>query len=117
MLPQNPNSLPGAIIQAGSGASITITARRRDVVVCTVFDHELESIGSANSKVSLDVGLLGLSFGSLVSFGITLVTVEVANVYAFAAFVCLTALFGLATIFFAFRFYISRNESQNQIAR
>ena len=113
---ERPNQI--SVIQAGNAdASITIQTRGRHLAMCYVFDHELESIGSANSKVSLDVALFGVSAGALIAFAITLATVEITSPFVFATFCGLAAISLISTVFFGGRFLISRNESKTQINR
>jgi quinol-cytochrome oxidoreductase complex cytochrome b subunit len=85
--------------------------------MCYVFEHELKTIGSANSKTSLDIGFFSASFGAFIAFAITLGTVDINNPYVYATFwaVCIVA--GLSTVFFLIRYLISRKESKQEVIR
>jgi cbb3-type cytochrome oxidase subunit 3 len=85
--------------------------------MCYVFEHELKTIGSANTRISLDIGLFGVSFGALIAFLITVFTVEILSPFVFATFWGLVVLFSLSTAFFFIRYLISRKESSQEVNR
>lgn len=66
-----------------------------------LFEYEIDAIAGLSASVNL--ALFGISFGALVAFAITLLTVHINEVSTLAAFVALTAVSTLASMFFGIR--------------
>ncbi len=80
-----------------------------------VFEHELETLGNVNFQAALHMALFGVSVGAAISFGVTTATVEIANPYTYAAFLCLTVLSCLMTFYFGIRSLIDFMNAKKQL--
>lgn len=67
-----------------------------------VFDHELDTLGSASNNLSLFLSLFGLCGGAALALWITVATVDITNPKTHATFVAVFIVSALATVVFGF---------------
>ena len=96
--PELSRQSPAEILTSTGSASLIVEYTPRRMRMLTLAEYELDDLASGSPSVHF--ALLGISFGALVAFGITLATVDIAAPRTFASFVALTAVSSLASLFF-----------------
>jgi hypothetical protein len=87
----------------------------RSIVVHQVTDSELESVASGTA--SIHMAFLGFTLGAFVALFTTIYTVDISNPNYHAAFIALTWLSALLTIYFAVRSFLSSHQMHKLLMR
>jgi len=90
-----------AVFHGGQPEQITVNYRRRKLTMCHVTETELDAIASLSNSVNMT--FFGITFGALISFGITIVTVPIQSEVASAMFSGLTFASLVGTLYFGVR--------------
>jgi hypothetical protein len=84
--------------QTGGFSPIDFSIVSRKFIIHQISDAELDTIAASGS--SLDLTLFGVCAGALISLLVTVTTVSIPSPAGFAAYVSVTVISALATVFF-----------------
>ena len=110
--PEPTNSL-GRNITPGTNDQVIIAYSKRTVRMHHVTETELRGIASLGNSANL--AFLGISFGALVGFAITLATVPLVDPATHASFVSLVWLSAIASLYFGIRSIVDGRNVQRRI--
>jgi hypothetical protein len=111
----SPSTPPNSSGQSTGGFSpIDFSIVSRKFIIHQITDAELDTIAASSS--SLDLTLFGVCAGALVSLLVTVATVTFASAAGFAAYVSVTVISALATLFFGWRGFEAYLAAQRKLA-
>ena len=108
-------SLATQITPETPDSPVTLNIWRRNVDMYYIFGHEIDTLGSASQRFSLDTAILGIAVGAAVSLWATILTVDIAKPKIYAAFWAVALLFTLMAVYFAVKAAIDWRDSRKQI--
>lgn len=94
---------------------VKIEYPQRKTKVFQVFEHEFDSLTSIGN--SLDLTLGGISFGAVLTLGITMATVTFTSVMLKAAFIAGLIVAAVFTVFFGVRAVLGAVRTRKEIQR
>lgn len=94
---------------------VTISYKRRDVSMFWVFEHELDSIGSASVQSNLHLAFFGVFAGAALALGITINTVTFTDPRTSGAYWGGFIVAAALALYFGFRAFIDLRQSKRQI--
>lgn len=95
------NEGPEPVKWADGSGDLTIETTPRTLKMVRISHAELESLSS--SDTTIEVGLLGISMGGLLAFGIVLLTVQLPSANYYGAFAGLAAVSFLGSVYFGWK--------------
>ena len=101
-------------IVPAAGMPLTVQYARRTLRMLTLTEIELDTVASIGNSVHL--AFLGISAGAFIAFGITMLTLPIADPKLFATFAALTALAGILTAYFGVRALIDYRASRAKLS-
>ena len=99
---------------SGFSNPLTISYARREVTMHIVSEAELNTIASSGSSVNL--ALLGISSGALITVMITLLSVSIQSAIAFSGFVAAAIVCFFASLFFGIHARIDYKNAREKLA-
>jgi len=108
------STLPSSSSQSTGFSPIDFSIVSRKFIIHQISDAELDTIAASSS--SLDLTLFGVCAGALVSLLVTVATVHIASPAGFAAYVSVTVISFLATLFFGWHGFESYLAARKKVA-
>lgn len=114
-MPNNdPTETAISVVSNSQPEQITVSYRRRNLTMCHVTETELDTVASLSNSVNL--AFFGVTFGSVLAFGITVATVEIPDPATKAIFSALTFVSGVGALYFGVRSAVDYKAAKAKLA-